>query len=447
MTNEQQQVVETKDSVIVNACAGSGKTFCLTEFAKKHQQQFTNHKGLYIAYNASISEEMKKKGLTLEVMTSHGLALRNLFKMGYKIKPGTLSNGHIEKKWNELVGEKYEKYHLSYIKLKLESWSCSLYSEEEFILEINNKNINHGLFFQWLINAMLKGEIPIEHDLYLKIFCDRSKDLGYDYILLDESQDVNEALVQFLRKQNCLQILVGDEMQAIYQFRKNVNCSNYFDYSRLNLTGSFRNNNDVIGYANWIIGYVRNLGKEIPYTRSLSTMSNDTECIVCDTNFKVYHEKIIHPNYHIIGKYDWKTILQNMWDVHWLTKGMTTKIQGPYLKFFKDINHFYGTCVQNEDNEWLGIIKFSKSGSDIYKLQNSLDEKTTGKHFISTVHKAKGLEWNKVIVKMDHPFELIKGKKDSIEELNKLYVAITRGMTEVEFDFETPKMTGFQWKD
>ncbi|ECV6612415.1 AAA family ATPase, partial [Campylobacter jejuni] len=77
LTIEQIEIIELSkkmnksEILIINACAGSGKTFTLNEIASANP----NKKFLYLAFNKNIVEDMKKKAKkNIDVKTLHSLA-------------------------------------------------------------------------------------------------------------------------------------------------------------------------------------------------------------------------------------------------------------------------------------------------------------------------------------------------------------------------------------
>ena len=84
--------------------------------------------------------------------------------------------------------------------------------------------------------------------------------LKYEYILIDEYQDLNSSqfhLIKFLYKENIF--AVGDPRQSIFGFRGSdikfiYEFETYFDNVELiNLTTNYRSNDKIIDFANKII--------------------------------------------------------------------------------------------------------------------------------------------------------------------------------------------------
>lgn len=97
-------------------------------------------------------------------------------------------------------------------------------------------------------------EIRATHDTYLKLFQLSKPSLKYDFIMLDEAQDSNPALLDIFKNQKNHKVLVGDQYQSIYGFRNAVDAMNKIDTEKtLDLTKSFRFGKQVADFANTVL--------------------------------------------------------------------------------------------------------------------------------------------------------------------------------------------------
>ena len=216
LTSEQQEVVESNEDLRVNAVAGSGKSYSLLAYAKSKQGRI-----LYLAYNKVIQEEISRKakaqGISMDVLTTHSLAYRGLKSRGYnidvskqfnytmfKVECQVLFNLRKEETWG--LFKKLESY--------LNYWSCTSISfndllDQKHVLGRDRDVMNH------VFQKMCRFELPVAHDFYLKIFSRLQPQLGYDYILVDESQDLSAPTLEIVSSQNQgIKVFVGDENQC-----------------------------------------------------------------------------------------------------------------------------------------------------------------------------------------------------------------------------------------
>lgn len=441
LSKEQESIIESTKDTIVNSCAGSGKTTVLMEYAKRK-----NTKGIYLAYNSIIANEIKTKcPSNLEVTTAHSLAYR-YFKKNHNFVIGKLSK--------EMIGNHFlnkDSTSNNFINNTLERFSNSELTQEKFFENFHLRD----RFFE-LLEELRKFKYPVTHDMYLKFYSEKNINLGKDFFLFDEAQDISGNMINIINSQSGTKLLVGDTMQSIYSFRNCINGFDIFDYDKKYLTTSFRNNEKIASIANYISMFASLYGKYVPPIDGKGFKRNNTTCTICQTNFQVFEEKINNPSVNIVGSYDWDNIFTRLWDLVHLINNEKSKITNKFLCYYSDINHLYIDCTQKKDNEWLSLISFAnrRGSKGIVKLKKSLEHPTDPNIFVSTVHKSKGLEWNKII--LDGSFEpahripeINRRDYNHSEELNKLYVAVTRAMTEliVPPNFQFPSDGSFWKKD
>ena len=187
LTDEQNEIINSKGDIKINAVAGSGKTTTIIEYAKTRPK---HAKILYLAFNKSVKlEAIKKfteKGLNnVTVETAHSLAYKKIvFKNNYKV----LSQGY---KTHELAallglqgnGEKHHEYVIANHINKFIALFCN--SDKLKVQDVNYletisdpkaktfvKTFYHFIETQTraLLAKMDSGEIDITHDFYLRKF-------------------------------------------------------------------------------------------------------------------------------------------------------------------------------------------------------------------------------------------------------------------------------------
>lgn len=75
----------------------------------------------------------------------------------------------------------------------------------------------------WQRMLNVNDDIPLGHDGYLKLWSLSKPRLACDYVLLDEAQDSNAAVLTVLTAQDAQLVYVGDRHQEIYEWRGAVN--------------------------------------------------------------------------------------------------------------------------------------------------------------------------------------------------------------------------------
>jgi F-box protein, helicase, 18 len=332
--------------------------------------------------------------------------------------------------------------------------------------------------------------IPMSHDGYLKLWqlgCLRSGKVPhvfyqYDAILLDEAQDTNPAveaiLGQIIEEKNHAVVLVGDERQSIYQWRGAVNMMSrlsekiddaQIDGIKKSLTESFRYGPRAADAASKILSLgcekkMKILGRGADEPRP----SQGSRCYLSRTNATLMNEALSsltanpHASIHFAGtnavnRYDptvpYKlNLIRSLYYYYANERHLATD---PTVKRFEDWNevlrHAKGgdddptaECV---DKELGAAVRFvEKHGYQTLDVLDLIVSRSGDpNHAIasfSTAHRAKGLEWDHVTVLDDFPkigSEMERDEHGELQipdeqELNLLYVAVTRGRKWVDLN-------------
>lgn len=492
-TEEQKAVIRCIDPlIVVNACAGSGKTATLLGVMKANP----NKKILYIIFNSSMKKEAeekvrKHKFYHVDIKTSHGLAYKHFGRMNQLGNVSYLDIAEAFSWGNSAQRRGYLRILYSYYKKYLQSSFLSLKEfcenyKEEFIPKlktyIKNASLDEALKnLEKIWSGMETGDIKMTHDYYLKYFAISNKiENSYDIVLLDEAQDTNEIMLNIMETKfpNARRIIVGDHNQAIYAWRGAINAMNFFSQlsnsTKLSLTNSFRVGEPTASLANLVINAKRdlvismkglnanqNLNKKIsrkePYTYLARTNATLFEYGVNNM------DKKLHFNSNVSFK-----ILEEVYN---LFAGNAKAVEDPRLKLFSSFDSL--KFHMEEDGVEETEIKIAvnvvdkyreKTKSHLEELKKNLSSKEECEILLSTVHASKGLEYEKVILAedfvdvekisdkiafmeskiveaLDNP-EKLKKLKEKYEELNMwfreecniLYVALTRSFGQLELN-------------
>jgi F-box protein 18 (helicase) len=274
-TKEQDDIIEASsqmkcgDVMIVNAKAGCGKTTTLNAVAERN----INDRFLYLAFNKAIVEESRSKfPINTKVRTLHSLAksfdnkdiqkldaklIAKLLDLDLSQKNDFFLSLNILKAYNKFCNSIYTIEQISSLKLE--------YSNElKLDLETNTNKSDSQI--AWLVQSqsnafdyVLRLYKKIENSNFttfenmLKNFIENVKDssLSFDYIVVDEAQDISKLVSLFIiniaisKKYKI--IIVKDDYQKIYGFLGNINLENSIiksvDKKNINykkLTHSFR---------------------------------------------------------------------------------------------------------------------------------------------------------------------------------------------------------------
>ncbi|ECL6143842.1 AAA family ATPase [Campylobacter sp. US50a] len=447
LTIEQIEIIELSkkmnksEILIINACAGSGKTFTLNEIASANP----NKKFLYLAFNKNIVEDMKKKAKkNIDVKTLHSLAFsfarKKIGKMNF-INSYTIFD--IEKFFPNQTSEE--------LFLILKDFNDFLINDEK---EFKNNYIKK------LWNLVLTRKLDFIHNFYLKYYFlyEESKNLvkKYDFILLDEAQDTNSIMLDIVLNNNCSKILVGDTFQNIYGFNQTINAIETVqaDYKK-NLSKSFRSKQEILNYADYfLLKYTKK--NKVKMTSNISNKEKNeikNKSYIMRTNAgiiefldKIKYDKNIE-QYCLLKNPD--DIFQLVFDILNFRSNRFSYIskRNSFLLNFNSMLELKNYAKEAFDNNLNKVLILIDKKYD-FKVLNALAIKLYNKKnkeniffYITNSHISKGLEWDSVELYNDFPNlnklqnEIKKEKnlekKQEMEffleqEVNLFYVAITR---------------------
>lgn len=461
LTAEQSHIldlVKTGKNLKIEAFAGSGKTATLKAIASA----FSSKKFLYLAFNKAIQLEGERTfPSNVLSKTAHSLAYRWLvshwdskdivseklkkrfngreFGTKYKVEsphkgvsPSQLIflGNHALKNFCYSDSKELEPHHAATKELK--SIATNLKIDDEALKE-DALRIARTI---WRDGTNPNHELPMNHDMYLKMWS-LSKPSLSQTILFDEAQDANPVILSVVESQKKQKIYVGDRHQQIYSWRGAISA-----FDRVNtentasLTECFRFGEVIATPANKLVSCLGekkslkgvskfrgllNVDYKLPYTK------------IFRTNAALLSEAINlskHGSLGVVGGIESAIIeIENAYELY---KGKTDK-SGDY-SVYKDWKTFVE--ASEFDNSIASIIKFITNNHKglktcLTRLKEKVSDEWHSDIILSTAHKAKGKEWDQVIVAEDFPIE--KGKKKiSMEEQRLAYVAMTRAKKSLE---------------
>lgn len=455
-TEEQQAILDrapTKTIKVV-AGAGCGKTSTLEAYGRRWAG-----KGLYLAFNSAIAKEAARRlPSNVEARTAHSFAYGRLDVGAYNdrlVKRLTLE--HLNRFPTDIRG--VDGVPFQRVKpLVLRTIELFLASEGTKILrahcDIEDKKQN--LAIRKMAGAVTKkllrfagGDLPFTHDIYLKRFEMKGRIEGYDYLLLDEAQDLNPVLISIARKAEIPIVVVGDPYQSIYRFRGAVDAMDQFPVDEFPLTQSWRFGSEIASLANKILAYSStqpryrlrgNPAMETSISRYVGKVSAQPgTAILARTNARLFESlaSIDRPFHLVGGLYELHRQLQS---AQALKFGRPAAISDPSIARFAHWRALEAAADQGDADMRRVRDILDKHGGGLNTLLERLtqfhcDDESTAQIVVSTAHKAKGREWDSVVVldDFDLPAELAARRRcdanrtvDADQAINLLYVACTR---------------------
>lgn len=451
--NEKQlEIINSRRKhVIVNALPATGKSSVLRAYAESHK----NESILYVCFDATLRSSSKSWGLSnLTCHTGHSLArsewrelnTRYGSRLGEGLKTGTVSKVlNVTKDEAKVILNVLDKY-----------WNSSdrVISEKHIKVPANcvpeMVKVVKGAILSlttelWEMIQDKDRKIPIPHDAYLKMYCLKQSPLSYySTILLDECQDLNHCLADFIFEQEDVKIIaVGDKNQSLYGFR--LSCENFYNNREPthHLTQSYRFGKEVADIGNVILdklGWKYSLiGNGSIDTRIGAVPSSDKYTILSRTNFGLLDESI-----ELIGtgkklflseeKYLDTFIYLLEFRLKVIVKGM--KIHEKYKTFARMCKEVSQSNVYKKYLKVIERLSHAKCKTFLKELESVSDMLVTDEReadvVLSTTHNQKGQTIDNVKVSDD--FSILKDilEKDEIttkkdkDKLMVLFVAVTR---------------------
>lgn len=492
LTEEQELIVSHEGDAVVNAVAGAGKSSTLVAYAQRRK----NKRGLYLGYNRSVKEEAIHKfrkggcpGVVAE--TAHSLAYRLLgvrdnfelqetgnisiyecVKLCQSVTGGATA---LSSDLDQLVFARHVLFWLSaYCNSIVETpgdynYLATIQDDAgQYFVEKHYPRLRAAV--TGIFDGMVNKKIPLIHDAYLKMFQLSKPQLDeFDFVAFDEGQDACPTMLDIFLRQRGSLVIVGDSEQSIYSFRGAVNSLQKVDFKRFMMSASWRFGEEIAGYAvealelKHLFGRfkkdfkLQGCGKPVAKRTSTAVVSRSNLALLdqaIDAVKEMGVERICFEGnlstYTYMGSGG-----ASLYDVLLLFLKRKDKIKNEFIASFEDYGALkeYVTLAEDKDlGLMMGIAQ--KHGREMFDHLRNLKEahcaKNKAEMIFSTVHKAKGQEYDLVYLTPDFitqpdilkRMDEIKGlrmdsrqEKTAIdaleEEVNMLYVGITRAKDHV----------------
>lgn len=462
-------VASGTSNTVVIARAGSAKTSsCVESF--KHIPK--GKKTLFVAFNKSIADELRAKSPSyVDTSTLHSL--------GYKGVRASFGNVLVDQYKmvtivESLVGKEKEEFELRQSLCKCVSLCKNMLVDapEKIKLLMEQFDIDHfdlpiDKFVEFVIKAMglskQQNKIVDFDDMIWFPVVFRISLPKYDYIYIDEAQDLNACQMSMIMatiKQNSRVFVVCDNFQAIYGFRgadsnSIKNLIEKLDAKILKLPITYRCPKKVIEIAKQLVPDI-----ECPSTaiegevssieeRELTSKVKPGDFIISRTNAPLIKNCMKLLKEGIPANIKGRDIGANLSSFVKKSKAKTVAEFREYLFSWlgketeRLINERKSTDIATDKAECLdNLSEDAESIQDIFdridKLFKDVDD--SKKVMLGSTHRMKGLEGDRVFVlkytyrhEIDPNFVIPEDGSGGSEENNLFYVAVTRAKKELIF--------------
>jgi DNA helicase-2/ATP-dependent DNA helicase PcrA len=488
----------TKGSVVVIAVAGAGKTTTMVEAVRRILAHYANVLAravsvCAVAFNRDIKDTLEAKmPKPAEVYTLNAMGnrswLKTLYAMGFKGKADIKASKTYFLMKDMLSDFQLKTYGGGIPKLVGLAKSMGIVpkkvshnfsgltpdTDASWIELIEHHNIEFeedGTIEQFIelarevliesIGEARKGKMDFDDQLYMPIIAG-SRFVAYDFLLVDEAQDVNliqRAMLKRALKPGGRLIAVGDPHQAIYGFRgadtsSIANIKRDFNAIELPLTVSYRCPRAVVAEARNFVKHIEAhpdapMGSVTEHECFTAQMFRPTDSIICrntaptvDLAFKLIRSGVAC---RVLGKQ--------------IGEGLVNLIKKMKGKTIEDLLARLSEYSQREVAKFMAKSQEDKAEalmdrmSTIYVFIDNLNENRRtipalierveamfddSKKTIltlSTIHKAKGQEWDRVFILNRElmPSKYARQAWQLEQETNLQYVAVTRAKSELHY--------------
>ncbi|XP_075283975.1 F-box DNA helicase 1 isoform X2 [Opisthocomus hoazin] len=486
LTHEQQRILNHKiehgQIVKIMAFAGTGKTSTLVKYAEK----FADLNFLYVTFNKAVAERGKSvfpRNVTCK--TFHSLAFGSVgkhYKEKGKLNFSKLSVYSVSslirnRKGQSLfirgktVSQTLENFFASSDEEICEEhtpiWFKDTHGQRKLVSQAEKEISVEEAKEIWRNMKKLDGDVEKKYkitcDGYLKLWQLSKPQLsGYDAIFVDEAQDCTPAIVDIVLSQTCGIILVGDPHQQIYTFRGAVNTLYSVPHTHVYyLTQSFRFGPEIAYVGATILDVCKRIRNK---TLVGGNQKGDVRggmggkiTVLSRSNFNVFEDAVKLTGrerpikIHVIGGLA-RFGLSRIYDIWKLSqpaderKKANLVINDSFIKKWEETEGFFGLreyAERIDDKELEVKIEIVEKYKEripelVQKIERShVSQQAVADYLIGTVHQAKGLEFDTVLVADDFVKvprlggDYQRRTNFSIgmypeDEWNLLYVAVTR---------------------
>jgi len=460
-TNEQLRAVslaEAGSDTAISALAGAGKTSTLRLIA----EALGTKRGAYVAFNRKIVDDGRASfPRNVTCSTAHSLAMK---AVGYKFSGRLNSSRLTNRAMAEMLGLDNDTPTVfgqgddtievpavriaaiahqtveGFCRTAAEGISSDHVPPQRGLDLPSDKTQSNNAELQrivlplarkiWADVTQIEGKFRFTHNHYLKMWQLGEPIIPADFVFFDEAQDANPLMMDIVERQNAQKIWVGDEHQMIYGWNGAVNAMKLAKVdARCTLTESFRFGPDIADTANILLERLD--GPEIIGSGKPGTVApiDAPDVYLGRTNGAVIGRAMdeMEAGRKVCIQGGTKEILSFAKAARRLMDGLPAN--HPELSCFASWSAVEEYVESDEGDDlrlFVGLI-----GDDPEAVINGLGRAvgaSSADVTLSTVHKSKGAEWQKVALLDDFPF----GPNVRDADIRLMYVAVTRAQTQLD---------------
>lgn len=468
-TAEQSAIIDEAvraNDMVVDACAGSGKTSTLRMAAEAMRPT----KILYLVYNRAAADDARATmPSNVEVRTTSALGLRAFYQYKDRITgkrvPARTTAKLLGIKNPFSLGE-LEIHPVSMASMVVDTVDRFAYTADKH-LDMKHVSIPPGFdpaqedalrrqVLAWAKKMWREtwdenSGLRLTYDYAFKLFAMGNGSIKADAIMLDEAQDSNGIVEHFVKKADAQTIIVGDPAQQLYGWRGAVNVMDRFSGPRLTLSRSWRFGKEIAEEAEKWLAHTKT-GIRVSGNPSMDSQVNDgglssPDAVLCRSNGCAMENAIdyLEQGLSVAMAGGTKSLTDLAYAASDLRQGNPTT--HPELIAFKTWSELMEFTEEPGGGDLKALVNLvNRYGvPGIIDACNRMVDETPKKWnahqwsppdvVVSTAHKSKGREWNSVRIGEDFkPPEDVKDPATGLmvpgtirpDEAMLHYVAVTR---------------------
>jgi superfamily I DNA/RNA helicase len=428
---------------MVNAKAGSGKTSVVVELIRRIHARNPTFKILLLVFNKAMAEDVKSRISTspyLDIRTFHSLALQKVVKD---------KNKEWSSDFNTITDFIQENWGKNKPTCKIISTGLSSFCRSS-AKEVTKSDFKHLAKYKAMnplrktINMTeaisiassvwkrtQKNDVPFTFDTMVKYMQENVTMDDVDLCIIDEAQDMYPVLYHWATRQTWNFIVVGDSNQQLYAWLNSVDSldklKGLFKKERIfQLTQSFRFGDNISLLVNWI------------YSKSVCPEKMGTPIRGLQNHYTNVSSSMPYEYYTVIGRTNFGLLeyIPSL-KLPFQASPNLVRLAKNALKF---IGYGHGALkkakeqaeLEGDDTRAsiLGFVLMNyKRAPTILNQVVASENKTDANVYLTTVHTAKGQEWDNVLLlpELFKHYDAESGKFEcEQDDIFVLYVAITR---------------------
>lgn len=411
-------ILSNNENIVIKAFAGSGKTKVLIAAIALYRYNHPDKNVCAITYTRAAKSEMESRLMDLgirnvDVTTIHVWAREQLkyFAKKYDFKVKILEEPQIKAILQDIVNNYLKRSKIRSVNIDI------LY---RYITGSKKMDISEN--YRRILNILEQKYISYKIDNRLYDFTDYPKYLydiinyydetitTIDALFVDEFQDVDTIQLELFNKvkrDGCQKFFIGDPWQSIYIFRNADGAvfNKLDNFEKFRLRYNYRSYQEIVDYATTVY---ETLKREIDNNGDGNASCYITQCDFINGGDKGASKSQKDHSNKIYCSRGYGGIIQ------------IVKPYGYGIQFgdgSKDGSNIYRESFNNAEDRLLLFME--KKPMVLCRTNKQVSAvREAGYNNVDTVHQAKGLEYNNVVI--------IDSTIEDIESLNVAYVAITR---------------------